>query len=146
MTTPASPHSDHDEKAAFEAIFDALEAPEIDVAWKNTAAEIDATPEMRKEAIAWVRNHRNFFVQALRDVNDPIDLRLTLALRYIELKSVWIQFNTTINYCLMNKGEADPRSLLCSSLISQLLISVESLLKPEEVEQISNFLNTPINV
>lgn len=125
-------------------IFEALEAPEIDVAWKQTANEIEATPELRREAIAWIRNHRNFFVQALRCVSDPVDLRFTIALRYIELKSIWMQFNTTINYSLMSKGEVDPRTMLCSALISQLLVSVETLLTAEEYAKIEEFLSNPL--
>jgi hypothetical protein len=126
-------------------IFDSLEAPEIDVAWKQTANEIEATPELRREAIAWVRNHRNFFVQSLRSVTDPADLRFTIALRYIELKSVWMQFNTTINYSLMSKGEVEPRAMLCSALISQLLVSVEALLTAEEYSKIEEFLANPLS-
>jgi hypothetical protein len=125
-------------------IFDSLEAPEIDVAWKQTANEIEATPELRREAIAWIRNHRNFFVQSLRNVTDPVDLRFTIALRYIELKSIWMQYNTTINYSLMSKGEVDPHSMLCSALISQLLVSVESLLTAEEYSKIEEFLSNPL--
>ena len=145
MSSGPNPDNTPQNLEDLDLIFDTLEAPEIDVAWKQAANEIDATPEMRREAIAWVRNHRNFFVQALRNVTDPVDLRFTIALRYIELKSIWMQFNTTINYSITSKGEVDPRTILCSALISQLLSSVETLLTAEEYAKIEEFLSNPLS-
>jgi len=133
------------EPSPLASIFTTLQSTELESQWRDMANDVDVPQTTREEEFVWIHKLRDDFVKTLIDITDTEDMRMTLAIRYIELKCAWIQFNTTNNYCLMNTGNLDGRSVLKSCLISHLLGNVESLLKPEEIAQITDFLSRPIN-
>jgi len=133
------------ETVPFAPIFATLQSAELESQWRDMANDVDVPQTIREEEFVWIHKLRDDFVKTLSDITDTEDMRMTLAIRYIELKCAWIQFNTTNNYCLMNTGNVDGRSVLKSCLLSHLLGNVESLLKAEEIAQISDFLSRPIN-
>jgi len=133
------------EPSPFASIFTTLQSTELESQWRDMANDVDVPQSIREEEFVWIHKLRDDFVKTLSDITDTEDMRMTLAIRYIELKCAWIQFNTTNNYCLMNTGNLDGRSVLKSCLISHLLGNVESLLKTEEIAQITDFLSRPIN-
>lgn len=133
------------EPSPFASIFAALQSTELETQWRDMAGDVNVPQATREEEFAWIHKLRDDFVKTLSDITDTEDMRMTLAIRYIELKCSWIQFNTTNNYCLMNTGEVDGRSVLKSCLLSHLLGNVETLLTPDEINQITDFLSRPIN-
>jgi len=133
------------EPSSLAPIFATLQLPELETQWRDMANDVDVSQSIREEEFVWIHKLRDDFVKTLSDITDTEDVRMTLAIRYIELKCAWIQFNTTNNYCLMNTGNVDGRSVLKSCLLSHLLGNVESLLTPNEINQITDFLSQPIN-
>jgi len=133
------------EPSSLAPIFATLQLTELETQWRDMANDVDVSQSIREEEFVWIHKLRDDFVKTLSDITDTEDVRMTLAIRYIELKCAWIQFNTTNNYCLMNTGNVDGRSVLKSCLLSHLLGNVESLLTPNEINQITDFLSQPIN-
>lgn len=103
-----------------------------------------ADPALLASTIEWITTIRDRFADLISTVDDPTDCEMTTAVKYIELKSQWIGFNTQINYQVFRTGACDPilafRATACSSLLGRL----EELLDPAAIQQITEFLAEPV--
>lgn len=123
----------------------ALSNPEVENAWSEMALGWpNATPEQRVSALQYILSRRDRALNALREIADDDQLVETLAVLYIELKCEWIMINTVVNYQLFRKGDGDGETILRGALTASLLERVESLLGPEDVQAITNFLAQPV--
>lgn len=74
---------------------------------------------------------------------DQEELKTMLMWFYIQLKSEWSQINTEIQYQPMYSDEPDMVLIFKSSVLSQLIASVEKVMKYVDVERAVNFLAEP---
>jgi hypothetical protein len=122
-----------------------LAAPALWQGWQTQADEWTGTDAQgRSQAISYIHGRQSYAIKTLEEIGDPDQLRETLAILYIEIKSQWIMLNTMVNYQLFRKGEADGEAVLRASLLSNFLQAIESLLKPEDIGAITNFLAAPV--
>ncbi|MCG6145821.1 hypothetical protein [Leptospira bandrabouensis] len=92
----------------------------------------------------WLNTLINNFLKILEDIEDEEELRVILFSKYVELKCLWKQLNTQIQYQNFNKGEADPQLLIQASLITYILIAIEPLIHEKDLLEIQQFLTKPI--
>ncbi|MCS6808921.1 MAG: hypothetical protein RML40_09545 [Bacteroidota bacterium] len=109
-------------------------------------AYIEGAEAEKQRLIAWINDVRNTIVRCALDIGDdnPEELLVSVALRYIELKSQWHMLNTQINYQVFRKGEAEPMLLYQSSLLSTLVDALQQLLSNEDLAKIDEFLTNPV--
>lgn len=118
--------------------------PAILEQWRQTAAEWNGTDQAGREAcIAHVVGRREHILKSLQDISDADQMVESLAIVYIETKSEWIMLNTMVNYQLMRHGEGDGEAVLRAALVSSLLMTVERMLTPKDIQAITNFLAAP---
>ncbi len=92
----------------------------------------------------WSLALRDDLVHLITEIGDPDEVKMTLAINYIELKSRWIALNTKINYQTFRKGSCDTVTALRGAAISALVGRVEELLTPQDIDEITTFLSEPI--
>lgn len=109
------------------------------------AAWTTATPEELTSTRAWIKAQRHDFVEMAAEIDDREELELSIAVRYIELKSHWMMLNTKIQYSLFRAGEAPDVLMYRASLVSHVVGTLEQLLTPSDIERITRFLAQPIN-
>ncbi len=80
----------------------------------------------------------------LDDIKDIEEIPVTLALKYIETKCRWINLNTQINYRLMRTGVPMELEMYRASILSHLLLRMEALLPPQDLQTICDFLSQPV--
>jgi hypothetical protein len=97
-----------------------------------------------ERVIRWVSALRDDLIALVKEVGDPEEITMTLAINYIELKSRWIALNTKMNYQNFRTGSCDTLTALRGSGISALLARLEELLTPQDIEQIADFLAQPV--
>jgi hypothetical protein len=130
----------------FAEIQQQLGAPALWQFWQTQADEWTGTDDLgRTQAIAYIHGRQSYSIKTLEEIGDPDQLRETLAILYIEIKSQWIMLNTMVNYQLFRKGEGDGEAILKASLLASFLQTIESLLKPEDIGAITAFLSAPIH-
>jgi hypothetical protein len=122
-----------------------LGAPALWQEWQIQASEWTGTDDQgRSQAINYIHGRQTYSIKTLEEIGDPDQLRETLAILYIEIKSQWIMLNTMVNYQLFRKGEGDGESILKASLLARFLQAVESLLTPDDISSITTFLSAPV--
>jgi len=99
---------------------------------------IDAT-------LAWLETLRADMVTLVRQIGEGDDVEMALAIQYVELKSRWIAFNTKMNYTMFQGANPSVRDMCRATAVSSLLGHVEHLLRPGDVENITEFLAKPLN-
>lgn len=92
----------------------------------------------------WVGALRDDLVTLINEIGDLEEIRMTLAVNYIEIKSRWIALNTKMNYQNFRTGSCDPVTALRGCGMSQLVALIEGLLTQQEIDQITEFLAEPI--
>lgn len=101
--------------------------------------------EIIESTIEWVRTLQRDLYALVNKVGGGEDVDMVLAIQYVEMKSRWIAFNTKMNYTMF-KGELPDVSDMCrAASVSALLGHIESLLKQDDVEHITEFLARPIS-
>jgi hypothetical protein len=121
-----------------------LHAPDVETAWKQTIESFtNGAPQDRLDLAEWIMGIRSRVIAHADDVEDEEELRISVALGYIELKSHWQMLNTQINYQVFRKGAADQYLLHKSSLLSVLVDKLSSLINPEDLQKIQEFLLNP---
>lgn len=108
------------------------------------AAWTSATPDELDSTRAWVKSQRRDFIEMAVEIDDVEELELSIAVRYIELKSHWMMLNTKIQYSLFHAGEAPDETMFRASLVSHVVGTLEQLLTPSDIERITRFLAQPI--
>lgn len=103
-----------------------------------------ANPADVDRIMKWAVALRDDVVNLVQEIDDLDEVRMTLAINYIELKSRWIALNTKINYQNFRTGTCDPMTALRGAAISSVLGHVESQLSPEDIDQITSFLAEPV--
>jgi hypothetical protein len=108
-------------------------------AWTNaTSAEVGETR-------SWIQSQCHDFIELAGEIDDSEELELSIAVRYIELKSHWMMLNTKIQYSLFHAGEAPEVIMFRASLVSHVVGALEQLLTPTDIERITRFLAQPIS-
>lgn len=126
--------SDFDTAALREALQEAPEPP----SGESKDAIIDS-------AIAWVCALQTDMINLIKQIGGGEDVDMALAIQYVEMKSRWIAFNTKMNYSMF-KGEHPQVSDMCrATSVSTFLQHIETLLKPDDIDHITDFLARPIN-
>lgn len=101
-------------------------------------------PNRVEQTLLWIDGLRRDLVKLVREIDEPEDIEMSLAIAYIEMKSRWIALNTKINYATFRRGACDQSDALRGNAISLLLGHIEDMLKQNDIEQISTFLAQPI--
>ena len=97
------------------------------------------------ETISWIQTLQGDLIALVQQVGGGDDVEMVLAIQYVELKSRWIAFNTKMNYTMF-KGEQPDVSDMCRAVaVSSLLGHIESLLRPDDIDHITDFLARPIS-
>jgi hypothetical protein len=92
----------------------------------------------------WALALRDDLVNLIREIGDPDEVKMTLAINYIELKSRWIALNTKMNYQTFRTGSCDTITALRGAALSAVVGKVEELLTQNDIEEITQFLSEPI--
>lgn len=101
--------------------------------------------ESDKEYIRnWIFSRMDEFINRCKLVNEDEELPNLLMWFYIQMKTEWSQINTEIQYQPMVSEEPDMVLIFKSSILSQLLGSVENLLRYVDVERAVNFMSNPV--
>jgi hypothetical protein len=113
-------------------------------------SEVEPGPDGRpveqlvNESVAWIDNLRRDILTLVKQIEDEDDVRMAVAIQYVELKSRWIAFNTKMNYERFRKGDCDRLDMCKGACASTLLGHIEELLSTEDVDKITDFLAAPI--
>lgn len=127
------------------AAIERLSSQRLESEIRNGLASWDnPDPAHIEEAIAWFRHVRDDMVAVLREVEDDDQAKETLAINYIEVKSRWIAINTKINYQNFRLGSCDPIDAFRGTAISMMLVELEQVLDPDDIEKITEFLAQPV--
>jgi hypothetical protein len=97
------------------------------------------------DAVRWIDELRRDIVTLVKQVPDPEDVAMAVAIQYVELKSRWIAFNTKMNYERFRKGDCDRLDMCKGACASTLLAHLEELLQSEDIDKITDFLAAPLN-
>jgi hypothetical protein len=128
----------------FDELHSALYSAELERYWDECLAEYtEATPSERGELLDWVHSIRDGLVSHAKDIDDPEELVISVALSYIEFKSKWQMLNTQINYQVFRSGEAKPHLMFKSSLLSVIVDTISKFLTEEDISKIQEFLLDP---
>ncbi len=100
---------------------------------------------LRSEIYAEMQQIHSEFMSLTEDVLDESELRRALVLRYIELKSRWIMYNTRLQFRLLLTGDSDDQLVYTASAISLFLEAMEQILTQRDVESINQFLVEPVS-
>lgn len=92
----------------------------------------------------WALALRDDLCTLIQEIGDPDEVKMTLAINYIELKSRWIALNTKINYQTFRTGSCDSMTALRGAALSAIVGHVEALLTPQDIDEITQFLSEPI--
>lgn len=103
--------------------------PGVDISVKNNARE-----EFEK--------YREVFLQGAEDIVDDDDFSYYVAVKYVEVKANWIQYNLRLNYQAVLKGAADQSLLLRAGLLSHFLSLVEPSVENSHLDLIQELLAT----
>lgn len=123
-----------------------LTRPEFEISLREALTSWGgADADTVSRTVAWVRHMREDLVALLRAVDDDEQVGVTLAVNYIELKSRWIALNTKVNYQTFRTGSCDPEVACRGTGCSMLLAELETLLTPDDVEKIAEFLAQPVS-
>lgn len=126
---------------------DALHSAEVEELWKVCleAYHQDNTSQDRLDLAKWIASVRTNFLSHAEDVGDEDsdELRTSLALGYIEMKSRWQMLNTQINYQVFRKGEANITLTYKSTLLSILVDKIGSFITAQDLQKIQEFLLNP---
>ena len=113
---------------------------------RQTLMESGAPDEAELErTMAWITAVRDGLVSELSTIADEDDLESTLAINYIELKSRWIAMNTQLNYQMFKHGTPSTEVMQRAFSTTFLLVQIEKVLGPEDIEKITDFLSEPIS-
>lgn len=124
---------------------DTLTDSELEDGWAETVNGMIDDEDTAAELMDWIEEYRDEFLELTEDVQDPDEIRTSLILRYVEIKSHWMMLNTQMQYQAVNQGGADPEIMVKGSLISHLLEELEQFLDEEEVEKLTSFLSQPMD-
>lgn len=127
-------------------LHDALHSAEIEESWKSCLeAYKESTPQERLDLAEWASSVRATFLAHAEDVGDDEEeeLRTSLALGYIEMKSKWQMLNTQINYQVFRKGEANVNLTYKSALLSVLVDKIGKFITANDLQKIQEFLINP---
>lgn len=126
-------------------LHEVLHSAKIEEAWKMSLdAYQEGTAQDRLDLAEWIINVRANFLAHVEDVGDEAEeLLISVALGYIEMKSQWQMLNTQINYQVFRKGEANVYLTYKSSLLSVLVDAIGTLLTPDDLDKIREFLLSP---
>ncbi len=125
---------------------DALHSAEVEEIWKNCLeAYQESTAQERLDLAEWIAAVRTNFLAHAEDIgdDDEEELRTSLALGYIELKSKWQMLNTQINYQVFRRGEANITLTYKSTLLSILVDKIGSFITDQDLHKIQEFLLSP---
>lgn len=101
--------------------------------------------ESDRDAIKdWLYSKVDDFVKRCGIVQEDEEISTLLMWFYIQLKSEWSQLNTEIQYQPMASDEPDMVLIFKASTLSQLLASIENILRYVDVERAVDFLADPI--
>lgn len=103
-----------------------------------------ADPAAIDRTVAWILQLREDLVSLIRTIDDDEQIAETMAINYIEIKTRWIALNTKINYQTFRQGACDPELAFRGTACSGLLAEVETLLTPDDVMKITEFLAQPV--
>ncbi|MEM7621592.1 MAG: hypothetical protein AAF235_00125 [Planctomycetota bacterium] len=96
-------------------------------------------------ATAWLDTLRADMKTLVRQIGEGEDVEMALAIQYVELKRRWIAFNTKMNYTMF-KGTTPSVTDMCrAASVSAFLGHMETLLRPGDIEHITEFLAKPLN-
>lgn len=97
------------------------------------------------DAMAWVEALRGDLIALVRQIGDGEDVEMAVAVQYVEMKSRWIAFNTKMNYTMFRGTPPNVSDMCRATAVSTLLQHVEHLLRPEDIDKITDFLARPIS-
>ena len=120
---------------------------------KNTIepikAEINSVENLKRadkeEMFEWLSENYDKIQQLLDEVDDEIDLKMSLAVNYIQTKSQWIIANTFINYSYMRGVEPEARLIYRATTFSKFLKMLEQFIDPDDLKNITDFLSKPVS-
>ena len=117
----------------------------LDEVVDTTLREWDGSDDaMIKRTVKWVKGLADEFLSLANEIQDPDEIRTSIAIQYIELKSRWIALNTKVNYQTFRNGACNKEDGFRASGISQLLAIIEPLIPQEDIDNITQFLCNPV--
>lgn len=101
--------------------------------------------EVIESSVEWLEALQSDLVALVSQVEGSEDIDMVLAIQYVEMKSRWIAFNTKMNYTMFKGEQPDVSDMCRASAVSSLLAHLESLLRQEDIDHITEFLARPIS-
>ncbi len=129
----------------FSTIETALAGEEMFFTWDRTLTKWKSGCDEKKgELRGWIEDRVRFFLRVAEEVDDEEDRLLVTVIRYIEVKSGWIQLNHLINHKLNTTGIRDEEAMYRASLLSRTLKRIESLLDADKMNEVTHSLAEPV--
>jgi uncharacterized protein related to proFAR isomerase len=127
-------------------IAEAVEAKHLESAWHEALDGWESGSEATKQQILnELQRLKTEFLEHVVDVDDEQELTVSVALKYIELKSQWQMLNTQINYRVFRGVEVDEAMLYKATLLSTVVEMIGSFLTDEDLQKIMEFLLNPVH-
>ena len=98
----------------------------------------------KEELTAWLDENYGKIQKLVEAVDDEIDLKMTISIKYIQNKTLWMTDNTLINYCYERGELPDEKMIYKATVIAKFLKSLEQFLEPEDLNKITDFLSKPV--
>lgn len=128
----------------FEHIEAALRG-ELDREWRQTLDQWeDAPPAQSKAVMAYASGLRNRIIRSVEDIDDPAELERAIATQYIEMKCHWTMLNIQSQHQLHKHETVAPDILYRATCVSRIIQAMEPLLNQGDVEDLTEFLASPI--
>ncbi len=105
----------------------------------------DSKEQIISDTLDWISALQGDLIALVKQIGDSEDVEMTIAVQYVELKSRWIAFNTKMNYSLFRGTHPHVSDMCRATAVSTLLQHIEQLLRPSDIDHITDFLARPIS-
>ncbi len=125
----------------YQTLLESIQNPKLEQTWKETLTYWDDSEiNDREDLLDFIKNKRNQFLEMLNEVGEDGDWESLIAVEYIELKSLWINLNTQIQYQYFTKGKQIGATAYKASVTSMFLEVIEQFIPNATRDKINVFL------
>ena len=110
----------------------------------NEMAEDTQMKKFIDNTIIYLKEQSHSLQEGFKDIDDSDDSSYYLTIKYVELKTRWIQMNLRLSYQAFKEGEGRPEILLKAGATTRLLASIEPFVSKSYIEEIQVLLAQPV--
>ena len=122
-----------------------LSSPELEAKWTEAIGGWGCDEATANETLAWLRSERDSILELETAALDPADFETCVMVRFIELRSQWIRYNSLMNYHVLRTGEYPVEMMYRGSLISTLIEAIEPFINRDDLAKACEFLSQPVS-